>query len=190
MPVSPLFSPSLFFLSGCFLCTRIRKFQRWDSPQVNSKGHRDSSGDGGWHHYEEVLQLQVTKNCPQMLPWLMDGNHLLNAKEKQSCSRDSTAVESQGKLWERLCKTLLLKVMHFLNFLFYIWVEPINNVVIVSGAQQSDSVVHIHVPILPQTPLPSRLPHNTEQNSLCYTVGLCWLPILNIAAHTCQSQSP
>ena len=56
-----------------------------------------------------------------------------------------------------------------------------NNVVIVSGTQQSDSVVHIHVSILPQTPLPSRLPHNIEQSSQCYTVGPCWLSILNIA---------
>ena len=29
--------------------------------------------------------------------------------------------------------------------------------------------------ILPQTPLPSRLPRNMEQSSLCYTVGPCWL---------------
>ena len=35
--------------------------------------------------------------------------------------------------------------------------EPINNVVIVSGGQQRDSVIHIHVSILPQTPLSSRL---------------------------------
>ena len=32
---------------------------------------------------------------------------------------------------------------------------------------------------LPQTPLPSRLLHNIEQSSLCYTVGPCWLSILN-----------
>ena len=48
---------------------------------------------------------------------------------------------------------------------------PINNVVIVSGEQQRDSAIHIHVFVLPQTPLPSRLPHNTEQSSLCCTVG-------------------
>ena len=53
-----------------------------------------------------------------------------------------------------------------------------NNVVIVSGAQQRDSTIHIHVSILPQTPLPSRLPHNIEQSSLCCTVGPCWLSIL------------
>ena len=41
--------------------------------------------------------------------------------------------------------------------------------------------VHIRVSVLPQTPLPSRLPHNIEQGSLCYTVGPCWLTVLNIA---------
>ena len=34
--------------------------------------------------------------------------------------------------------------------------------------------MHIHVSILPQTPLPSRLRHGIEQTSLCYTVGPCW----------------
>ena len=47
----------------------------------------------------------------------------------------------------------------------FIGVELINNVVIVSGEQGRDLVIHIHVSILPQTPLPSRLPHNTEQSS-------------------------
>ena len=41
---------------------------------------------------------------------------------------------------------------------------------IVSDGQQRDSTIHIHVSILPQTPLPSRLPHNIKQISLCYTV--------------------
>ena len=35
----------------------------------------------------------------------------------------------------------------------------------VSDGQQRDSAIHIHVSILLQTPLPSRLPHNTEQSS-------------------------
>ena len=39
----------------------------------------------------------------------------------------------------------------------------------------------MHVSILPQTPLPSRLPHNIEQSSMCYTVSPCWLSILKIA---------
>ena len=56
----------------------------------------------------------------------------------------------------------------------------IKNVVIVSGVQKSDSVIYIHVPILFQILFPFRLLHNTEQRSLCYTVGPCWLSILNI----------
>ena len=49
-----------------------------------------------------------------------------------------------------------------------------------------DSAISIHVSIL----LPFRLPLNTEQISLCYIVGPCWLPILNIAVCTCPSQTP
>ena len=40
-----------------------------------------------------------------------------------------------------------------------------------SGGQQRASDIHTRVSILPQTPLPSRLPHNIQQSSLCYTVG-------------------
>ena len=49
---------------------------------------------------------------------------------------------------------------------------------IASGAQQSDSAICIHVSILPQTPLPPRLPCNIEHSSLCYTVGPFWSSIL------------
>ena len=52
---------------------------------------------------------------------------------------------------------------------------------IASGRQQRDSVIPIHVSILPQTPLLSRLPCSTEQSSLCSTVGPPWLSILNTA---------
>ena len=38
----------------------------------------------------------------------------------------------------------------------------------------------------PQTPLPSSLPHNTEQGSTCYTVSACWLSIFNTAGYTCR----
>ena len=31
---------------------------------------------------------------------------------------------------------------------------------------------------------------NTEQSSMCYTVGPCGLSILNIAVWTCQTQTP
>ena len=44
-----------------------------------------------------------------------------------------------------------------------------NNVVIVSGGEQRDSAIPIHVSILPYTPLPSSLAHNAEQSSLSCT---------------------
>ena len=40
---------------------------------------------------------------------------------------------------------------YFLNFLFYIGVQPVNNVMIVSGGEQRDPAIRIHVCILPQT---------------------------------------
>ena len=61
---------------------------------------------------------------------------------------------------------------------------------IASGGQQGDSAIHIHVCTFPQTPLLSRLSHNIEQSSMCYTVDPCWLSILNITVCTCRSQTP
>ena len=58
----------------------------------------------------------------------------------------------------------------------------------ISGVQQSDSIIHIHIFILFQILFPYRLLQYIEHSSLCYTVGPCWLSILNIAVRTCQSQ--
>ena len=60
---------------------------------------------------------------------------------------------------------------------------------IVSGGQQRESAIHIHVSILPQTAHPPRVPHNIEQGSLRYTVGPYWLSIFSIAMCTCSSQT-
>ena len=54
-----------------------------------------------------------------------------------------------------------------------------NSVVMLSGEQGRDSDIHIQVSILPQIPLPSKLPHNIEQSSLCYAMHPCWLSILH-----------
>ena len=54
----------------------------------------------------------------------------------------------------------------FKNLWMYLLFQ-LNNAVIVSGGQRRDSAIPTHVSILPQTPLPSRLPHDTEQTSLC-----------------------
>ena len=73
---------------------------------------------------------------------------------------------------------------YFIFLTFYVGVYQINNAVIVSGEQGRGSAMRTHVSILPQTPLPSRLPHNIELNSMCYIIGACWLSILNIAVCT------
>ena len=65
-----------------------------------------------------------------------------------------------------------------------------NNVVTVSGGQQRDSAIQTHELILPQAPLPFRLPQNIKQSSLRYTTESCWLPILNTAGWTYQSYTP
>ena len=62
---------------------------------------------------------------------------------------------------------IYLKQFFFFAFHFVLsYSQVISNVVIVSGVQHSDSVICIHVFILPQTPLSSRLPRSMEQSSL------------------------
>ena len=51
--------------------------------------------------------------------------------------------------------------------------EMFNNVVLVSGVQQSDSAIHILVSILLQNLFPLRLSQNIEHHSLCYAVDCC-----------------
>ena len=66
----------------------------------------------------------------------------------------------------QLIKSAISQIFLFLNFFyfsFYIGVQLINNVVLVSGVQQSDSVIYTHVSIL----FPIRLLQNIEQSSLC-----------------------
>ena len=81
-------------------------------------------------------------------------------------------------------------IVIFFNFYFLTpktfctGVQPISNVVIVSGEQGRDSAIDIHVSILPQTLLLSRLAHNVKKSSMCCTIGFCWLSILNIAVCT------
>ena len=48
----------------------------------------------------------------------------------------------------------------------------------------------LHILILPQTLLPFSLPCYTEQSFMCYTVGVCWLSILNIAVCNLIPYSP
>ena len=55
----------------------------------------------------------------------------------------------------------------FFYFLFYVGVEWIKNAVLVSDAQQSDSVIHIHVSVLFQILFPfSEFSHSVMSNFL------------------------
>ena len=83
-------------------------------------------------------------------------------------------MTQKHKQWKKIFFNLLKKKLFIL---YGVW--PVNNIVIVSGEQWRDSDMHIHISILPQTLLPSKLPHSIEQSSMCYTVGPCWLSILN-----------
>ena len=61
---------------------------------------------------------------------------------------------------------------------------------LVSGIEQSGSIMHMHVSILSQILVAFRLLHNIEQSFLCYAVGPCWLSILNICLLKSIQSSP
>ena len=63
----------------------------------------------------------------------------------------------------------------------------IYNVVLVSGVEQSDSVIYIH--ILFHILFHYGLLQDIEYSSLCYTVGPCWLSLLNIVVCICSSKT-
>ena len=67
------------------------------------------------------------------------------------------------------------------NILFYIGVQLINNFVLVSGVQLSDSVIHTHTHtyILFNIHFHYGLSQDIKYSSLCYTGGPCWLSVLN-----------
>ena len=140
----------------------------------------------------------LTRSWMMLMKLVLDCGHSMC---KSGCFRVLYIVFSTSYY---LCMTFWRKVYAFIpevvkNFvynsskLFYfvlVYGQLINNVVIVSGEQRRDSAIHIHVSILSSTPLPSRLPHNTEQSSLSYTVGPCYLFILNMTVCTSPSQTP
>ena len=72
-------------------------------------------------------------------------------------------------------------------FFIFIGVQLIYNAVLVSGVQQSDSLIHIL--IIFQILFSYRLSQNTEQSSLCYTVGPFCLFILYIVVCVCVCSS-
>ena len=72
----------------------------------------------------------------------------------------------------------------------YIGIQLICGVVLVSGIQQSDSVMHIHIFILFKIHFSYKSSQNIGQSSLCYTVGPHLSSILYILVCECSSQVP
>ena len=62
-------------------------------------------------------------------------------------------------------------------------------IVLLSGGQQNDSIIHVHVSTVFEILFPFRLLQNIEQSSLCCTVGSCWLSILKIVVCIYLSQT-
>ena len=72
-------------------------------------------------------------------------------------------------------------------------VQLIYNVLLVSGIQQSESAIHMHISTLFfffQILFPYRPLRSIEQSSLCYPVGLYYLSVLYLVVCTGQSHSP
>ena len=61
---------------------------------------------------------------------------------------------------------------------------------LVSGVQQSDLVIHIHIFLLFQILFPHKLLQNIEYSFLRYTIDPCWLSALHVVVCICQSQPP
>ena len=74
----------------------------------------------------------------------------------------------------------------------FIGAQQIYNVILVSGVQQSGSVIHIHIHIstLFQILFPYGSLQSTEQSSLCYTSSSYQLSVIYICVCICKSQSP
>jgi len=83
-------------------------------------------------------------------------------------------IKLKWALLPRLCPNPAQLVFFFKLFILLEY-SYLTMFVIFSGEQWRDSALHIHISILPQTPLPSRLAHNIQQSSLCYTIGPFWL---------------
>ena len=109
-------------------------------------------GDPGsvWSNYTFLIKLWIirvhiseTLAVHQMLCQMDHTENLIGLRKK---------LKFRKKKLSENGNTSMFIFTYLLNFLFYIGVQPFNNVVIVSGEQQRNSVIHIHVSNLPRTP--------------------------------------
>jgi len=156
------FLPLLFFLTFYFVLRYPWWLTRWG---IFLQCGRPKFNTWVW----KIPWRREWPLTPVFLPGEFHGQRSLEGYSPQSCK------ESDMTEW------LTLTISHS---------QLTNKIVIVSSEQWSDSAICVHVSILLQISVPSRLPHNIEQGSLCYTAGPCWLSILSIAVCTHRSQTP
>ena len=80
-------------------------------------------------------------------------------------------------------QTPKIRILQDLFFKIFIGVYLIYNVVLVSGVQQTESIIHIHISTLFQILFPYRPLQSIEQSSLCYKVCPYYLSILYIVVY-------
>ena len=112
------------------------------------------------------LQIPVRLLCAQWLTGRLGKKrrtHPLQMRPSGSRNESRTLVATwnirgQKEQCPRAClgfffrDFVIVDYFFFFYFLFNIKVQPINNVVVISGEQQRDSAIHIHVSILCKLP--------------------------------------
>ena len=128
------------------------------------------------------VQAQQLWHTGLVAPWLVGSSQ----------TRARTYVPCIGRRILNHCATREVPQVLYLSlfYIIFIGVQLIYNVVLVSGVQQSESAIHIHISTLFQILFPYRSLQSIEQSSLCYAVGPYQLSILYIVARIYQSQSP
>ena len=111
----------------------------------------------------------------------------------------SYKVKKQNLIVFLICVCLTMRAhtfsQVFIFIIIFIGVQLIYNIVLVSGVQQSESVIHIHMfpylfplasPSLPPSPShPSRWSQSMELITLCYAAASHQLSILHLVVYIC-----
>ena len=117
-----------------------------------------------------VPWLDHWRSCPAHSPHFSSLSPLLPSS-MPTLAALTTALEKPAEIV--LCLSLSPEQnLHDLHFVILFWL--FNNVVLVSGIQQSDSAIYIHASTLFQIIFPFRLLQNIEQH-FCAILGPCWL---------------
>ena len=120
-----------------------------------------------------MVYIYVSLCCTVIINSIVNQLYFNKIKIKKKERKDKIK-EDRGKNWgERMIYTVIKNTfgIFFSNFNF-IGVELIYNAVLVSGALQSDSGIHINIFIIFQVLFPYKLLQNTEHSSLSYSRSL------------------